>query len=234
MTSTATRSVSRSALVRIALLALALVIVIVLGYRLHWFDLQRIVALVGNLRAGHNTLTAGAIFIVAAAAAIAIGFPALPFTVASGAIFGHLLGSALSWSAAVAGSLIGYFIARSVGRETTRRWLTRKTASAGITQSTNFLTLLRIRLVPFVPLSVVNYAAGLARMRVRTFLTATAFGIAPVTLLFAFFADRLTQGFHDAKADAYRSVALASVALIVLSLVPTMLRWHKRVPNERP
>jgi uncharacterized membrane protein YdjX (TVP38/TMEM64 family) len=228
MTSPTIRSVSRSALFRIALLALALVIVIVLGYRLHWFDLQRITALVGDLRAGHNALTAGAIFIAASAAAIAIGFPALPFTVASGAIFGHLLGSALAWSGAVCGSLTGYLIARFVGRETTRRWLTRKTASAGITQATDFLTLLRIRLVPFVPLSVVNYAAGLARTRVRTFLAATALGIVPVTVLFAYFADRLVQGFHDAKADAYRGLALASGALILLSLVPTMLRWHKR------
>jgi len=172
--------------------------------------------------------TASAIFIAAAAAAIAIGFPALPFTIASGAIFGHLLGSALSWLGAVGGSFVGYLIARSVGRETTRRWLTRKTASAGITQSTDFLTLLRIRLVPFVPLSVVNYAAGLAHTRVRTFLSATALGIVPVTLLFAYFADRLVRGFHDAKADAYRNVALASLALIVLSLVPAMLRWRKR------
>ena len=228
MPSTTTRSVSRSALLRIALLAAALLIVIVLGYRLHWFDLQRITARVADLRAGHNTLTAGAIFIVAAAAAIAIGFPALPFTVASGAIFGHLLGYALSWSAAIVGSIVGYLIARSVGRETTRRWLTRKTASAGISQSTDFLTLVRIRLVPFVPLSVVNYAAGLARTRVKTFLAATALGIVPVTLLFAYFADRLVRGFQGAKADAYRSVALASVALIVLSLVPAVLRRSKR------
>lgn len=234
MTSTS-RSVSRSALLRISLLAVALAVVIVLGYRLHWFDLRRITALVGDLRAGHNTLTAGAIFIAASAAAIAIGFPALPFTVASGAIFGHLLGSALAWTAAVAGSLTGYLIARSVGRETTRRWLTRRTASAGISQATSFLTLLRIRLLPFVPLSVVNYAAGLARTRVRTFLGATALGIVPVTVLFAYFADRLVQGFHDAKADAYRSLVLASLALIGLSLVPAVARWHKRrVPNEQP
>lgn len=228
MSDTPQKSTKRRALWRIIPLALAVISLSVIGYRLHWFDLQRITAQVADLRAGHNALTAGVIFIAVYAAGVAVGFPALPFTVAGGAIFGHLLGSTLSWMGALLGSMAGYLIARSVGRETTRRWIMSKTASAGITQSTGFLTLMRIRLVPFVPLSVVNYAAGLAHTRVKTFLSATALGIVPVTLLFAYFADRLVRGFHDAKADAYRTLAIASVALIVLSLVPAIIRWGER------
>ena len=228
------RSISRAALWRVALLAVALAIVSILGYRLGWFDLQRITALVARLRSGNDIPTAGAIFLAIYALAIAIGFPALPFTVAGGAIFGHLLGAALSWTGAVIGSLLGYLIARSIGRESARRWLMKKSRGAALTKSTSFLALMRIRLVPFVPLSVVNYAAGLAHMRVSTFVAATAAGIIPVTLLFAYFADSLVRGLHDAKTDAYRNVAIACGALIALSLAPMLLRWWAKRQGRAP
>src|SRR5204863_477098 len=117
---------------------------------------------IARLQGGHNLLTVAVIFFVACALTTSIGFPALPFTVAGGAIFGHLLGATLSWGAALIGTMLGYALARFVGRETARRWLAKRAVGAALTQSTGFLTLLRLRLVPVIPLSVVNVAAGLA------------------------------------------------------------------------
>ena len=215
---------ARSALWRIVSLAVALVAVGIVGYRLHWLDPERIAVLLERLRAGSNSLAAGATFVAIYALAISVGFPALPFTVAGGAIFGHLLGSSLSWIGAVAGSMLGYLIARTIGRESARRWLSRKVGAANLTESTTFFTLLRVRLVPVVPLSVVNFAAGLAKTHFWIFVAATAIGIVPVTVVFAYFADSLVLGLHGAKGDAYRSVAIACGALILLSLVPVLVR----------
>jgi uncharacterized membrane protein YdjX (TVP38/TMEM64 family) len=91
-------------------------------------------------------------------------------------------------------------------------------------ESTSFLTLLRLRLVPIVPLSVVNFAAGLARMKFRTYVAATAIGILPPLVVFTWFADSLVLGISGAKAQAYRQLVWATAILLVLSLAPMLFR----------
>ena len=218
----------RTAIRRIVGLLIVLVALSVLGYKLGWFDLGRVTAVVERLRRRENAATTGAIFFVVYAVATAIGFPALPLTVAGGAIFGHLLGATLSWAGAVTGSILGYFLAGGVGREAARRWITRSSIGESLTESTSFFTLLRIRLLPFVPLSIVNFAAGLARMHIGAFVAATAIGIIPATAVFAYFADSLVQGLAGARTDAYRNIAIASGVLILLSLMPILIRrWDR-------
>jgi uncharacterized membrane protein YdjX (TVP38/TMEM64 family) len=95
---------------------------------------------------------------------------------------------------------------------------------AALTQSTSFVTLLRLRLIPVIPLSVVNFAAGLARTRFGVCVAATAIGILPATAVFAYFADSLVRGLQGAKTHAYSGVALACSVLMIMSLLPMALR----------
>src|SRR3954469_11820479 len=83
----------RSALIRIASLGLVILVLSLLAYRLGWFDVRHATATIKRLEAGRNTITVAVAFCVAYALLTALGFPALPFTVAGGAIFGHLLGT---------------------------------------------------------------------------------------------------------------------------------------------
>lgn len=214
----------RVVLLRIAALGAIIVALSLLAYKMGWFDLRRVTATLASLQTGRNTFTVAVIFFVLFAVTTAVGFPALPFTVAAGAIFGHLIGSALSWVAAVVGTMLGYALARGVGRETARRWIARKQVGAALTQSTSFLTLLRLRLVPVIPLSVVNFAAGLARTRFRAYVAATAIGILPATVVFAYFADSLVRGLQGARTHAYWDVAIASGLLLLVSLFPVIAR----------
>src|SRR4051812_14250361 len=91
----------RTALLRVASLGAVIVVLTLVAYKLGLFDLRHATATIERLQSGRNTLIVGVAFFVVYALTTAIGFPALPFTVAGGAIFGHLLGSALSWSAAL-------------------------------------------------------------------------------------------------------------------------------------
>jgi uncharacterized membrane protein YdjX (TVP38/TMEM64 family) len=225
---------TRNALLRIVPLVLLLVAASVVAYHQGWFDFERVTTLLSRLRGGRSNWPAAGVFAAIAATAIAIGLPALPFTVAAGALFGVVLGSFLAWAGALSGSMLGYVIARKVGRDSARRWIARKAGAAALTESTTFLALLRIRLVPLVPLSVVNFAAGLSHTHFTRFVAATAVGILPVTLVFVYFADNLVEGLHGAKSQAYRSVAIASGSLIVLSLVPLLIRWRARRAAPRP
>ncbi|HEY7233967.1 MAG TPA: VTT domain-containing protein [Gemmatimonadaceae bacterium] len=210
--------------VRIASLAILIVALTALAYRLGWFDLYYATTMIEQLQSGRNLVAVAVIFFIVFATVTALGFPALPFTVAGGAMFGHLLGSVLSWAAAVVGTMLGYALARGVGREAARRWLVKRSVGAALTKSTSFVTLLRLRLIPVIPLSVVNFAAGLARTRFGVYVAATAIGIFPATVVFAYFADSLVHGLEGARAHAYWDVAIACGILLLISLLPLVAR----------
>lgn len=218
----------RAALMRIGALAALFAALTAVGYRFGWFDARRVIATIQHLQSGRNQLSVGIGFLVFAALATAIGFPALPFTIAGGALFGHFVGSALSWAAALAGTILGYWLARGVGRDAARRWLAKRRVGEALTESASFQTLLYLRLVPVVPLSVVNFTAGLARARFGSYVIATAIGILPATIVFAYFADSLVRGLEGARTHAYGDIAIASTLLLALSLVPLAAkRWRR-------
>lgn len=218
----------RTALLRIAILGLTIVALSLVAYKLGWFDVRRATATIARLQTGRNIVTVAVIFFILYASTTAVGFPALPFTVAGGAIFGHLLGSAVSWVSSIVGMMLGYALARGVGRETARRWISKRPVGAALTRSTSFLTLLRLRLVPVIPLSVVNFAAGLAKTRFDVYVAASALGSLPATVVFAYFADSLVRGLQGARTHAYWDVAIASALLMLLSLVPVVANRMKR------
>ena len=227
-TGASNRRTRRTVMIRIAALAALIVVLTIVAYLLGWFDLERATGTIERLQRGRNTLAVAVIFFALYSAMTAIGFPALPFTVAGGAIFGHVYGSLLSWAAAIVGCLLGYLIARGVGRESARRWIAKRSVGAALTQSTSFLTLLRLRLVPVIPLSVVNFAAGLARTRLAAYVAATAIGVLPATVVFAYFADSLMQGLRGARTHAYWDVAIASGGLMAMSLLPLIAKRLRR------
>jgi len=214
----------RIVIVRIAGLAALIVVLTIAGYVLGWFDLARMTRTIERLQGGKDAVTIAVIFFVLYSALTAIGFPALPFTVAGGAIFGHVRGTLLSWAAATVGTMLGYLLARGVGRETARRWIAKRKVGAALTQSTSFVTLLRLRLVPVIPLSVVNFASGLARTRFGVYVAASAIGILPATIVFTYFADSLMRGLQGARTHAYWDVAIASAVLMAMSLLPLLVK----------
>ena len=214
----------RTVMIRIAALGALIVVLTVAGYVLGWFDLARVTRTIERLQGGKDAVTIAVIFFLLFSVLTAIGFPALPFTVAGGAIFGHVRGTLLSWTAATVGTVLGYLLARGVGRETARRWIAKRKVGAALTESTSFLTLLRLRLVPVIPLSVVNFASGLARTRFGVYVAATAIGVLPATIVFTYFADSLMRGLQGARTHAYWDVAIASAVLMAMSLLPVIVK----------
>lgn len=218
----------RIVLLRIAALGALILVLTVTGYALGWFDLARVTRTIEGLQSGKNALGVAVIFFALYASLTGIGFPALPFTVAGGAIFGHLRGTLLSWAAAIIGMMLGYLLARGVGRETARRWIAKRKVGAALTQSTSFLTLLRLRLIPVIPLSVVNFASGIARTRFGVYVAASAIGVLPATIVFTYFADSLMRGLQGARTHAYWDVAIASGVLMAMSLLPLLAKRLRR------
>ena len=156
--------------------------------------------------------------------------PSLPFTVVAGVLFGTALGSTFAWVGEMVSAAAGYWIAITIGHDVVARWLSRyKRARAAIEDARDFEGILRLRLIPVLPLGTVNFVCGLARSPFGRYMVATAIGVVPSTIIYTYFADSLLERVGQGQAEAMRSVIIASALLIVLSLTPRwMNRWRRR------
>ena len=119
---------------------------------------------------------------------VAAPLPAFVITFANGMIFGALWGGLLSWSSAMLGAALCYYIAKSMGRPAVEK-LVSKTAVDWTDQFFDRYgkhSVLLARLLPIVSFDLVSYGAGLTSMRFWGFWIATGIGQAPATILYSY------------------------------------------------
>lgn len=225
---------TRAALIRIGALALVLIVAGSIGYKLGWFDYRHTLEHVTRLKQSHSYVTFIVAFVIVYAFATSLGIPGMPFTVAGGALFGTLLGSAVSWIGAMIGATVGYWTARTVGHDIVLRWLQRyERVENAVAEARGFDGMLRLRLIPVLPLGTVNFVGGLARVPFPAYLVATALGVIPSTLIYTYFADSLLEGIGNSRSHALLSLIVASTLLIALSLAPRFVNRQKRKTATR-
>jgi uncharacterized membrane protein YdjX (TVP38/TMEM64 family) len=119
-------------------------------------------------------------FVLVSAALTVCLFPGPLLAGAAGLLFGTWAGFPLSLCAAVLGACAAFGIARSVAGEAVAGvGGPRVLALCDAIGRRGFVAVLYARIVPGVPYSLVNYAAGLAPVRLAAFAGATALGAAP-------------------------------------------------------
>ena len=127
---------------------------------------------------------------------VAAPLPAFLLTLANANLFGWWQGAILSWSSAMAGAAVCFFIARILGRDAAERL----TSKAGIAQIDTFFekygrnTILICRLLPFISFDIVSYAAGLTSLSFGSFFLATGIGQLPATIVYSYVGGMLTGG----------------------------------------
>jgi uncharacterized membrane protein YdjX (TVP38/TMEM64 family) len=216
---------TRSALVRLGGLVLILAGTTLVGYKFGWFDYRHTLEHIERLRRMHGFALFALSYVLIFGIGSAVGLPGLPFIVAAGVLFGTFVGSVLAWFGAMLGSFVGYLIARTVGHDIVVRWVRRfKRVDAAVAEARDFGGMLRLRLLPVLPLGIVNFVGGLARSPFPAYIAATAIGIVPSTVIYAYFADSLLEGASSGHANAIWSVIVASILLFGLSLAPKFLR----------
>ena len=146
--------------------------------------------------------------------AILAPLPAFLITFANAALFGWVYGALMSWSSAMVGALLCFYIAKFLGREVVEK-LTSKIALKSVDaffEKHGVYAILIARLLPFISFDIVSYAAGLTRMSLRSFLIATGLGQLPATLIYSYAGEMLTGG---AKTFVYGLLILFSVSVLV-------------------
>ena len=150
--------------------------------------------------------------------------PAFLITFANAGLFGWVKGAILSWSSAMAGAILCFFIARWYGRNTVEKLTSRKAlqnVDEFFDQYGNYAVLIA-RLLPFVSFDIVSYAAGLTSMRFWPFFWATGLGQLPATLIYSYVGGMLTG-----------DVRLFVTGLLVLFSLSVLFAWIKRWQNTR-
>jgi uncharacterized membrane protein YdjX (TVP38/TMEM64 family) len=178
-----------------------------------------------TIRDARDVPFAAAIFVAAYITVTTIGLPALPLTLAGGAIFGVGAGIALTWLGATLGATGAFLLARALGGDALRQLLGARAGTLDrLLGDGAFLTILRLRLIPVVPFNALNFGAGLAGVRLTHYVAATAIGILPGTSVYTYFADALLAGTDGARQSAFVRVAIAGALLLALSYAPALAK----------
>ena len=144
----------------------------------------------------YGTYAAAVSFLLMILQSVAAPLPAFLITFANANLFGWWKGAILSWTSAMAGAAVCFWIARILGRDVVERL----TSKAGLEQIDEFfdkhgrLSILIARLLPFISFDIVSYAAGLTSMSFGGFLVATGLGQLPATLVYSYVGGMLTGG----------------------------------------
>ncbi len=166
--------------------------------------LRRDVAALGPL--------APAVFVLLYAGATLLPLPKNVITAVAGLAFGLVDGVLLVLPGAVLGALAAFGLGRWLGRDAVERLTgTRVARVDALLARRGFVAILVSRLVPVLPFTGINYAAGLTAIRLRDFVLGTAIGIVPGTVAY------VALGAYGTSPTSWPFVA-AVLALLVLSL----------------
>jgi uncharacterized membrane protein YdjX (TVP38/TMEM64 family) len=172
---------------------------------------------------------AALIFVAIYAVAVALSVPgALVLTITGGFLFGPVLGSAYAVIGGTLGAVALFLLVRAGFGEAmrSRAGSTVERLRRGFAENA-LGYLLFLRLLPIFPFWLVNLAAALLAVPLRTFVIATAIGIIPGSIVYASFGSGL-----GSLLDAGKPIDLGSVltpeivlplaALALLALAPAL------------
>ena len=150
--------------------------------------------------------------------------PAFLITLSNAAIFGWALGALLSWSSAMVGAGLCFFIARILGRDVVEKLTSKKALDTtdAFFERYGKHTIIVCRLLPFISFDLISYAAGLTSIRFWSFWVATGIGQLPVTLVYSYFGQNLSSGGK-----------IIFITLLMMFALSIIIYIFKKIYNKR-
>lgn len=171
------------------------------------------------------------IFVAVYCVQTALSLPgATILTLTGGFLFGTVLGTLYVNVAATSGATLAFLAARYLFRDTVERRFGAKIESIQHGFARNPVSyLLTLRLIPLFPFFLVNLASGLTRIRLSSYVAATAIGILPGSAVYAN-AGRQLGAIDSVRDVASPGVVEAFVLLGLLALVPVLYQRLRTPP----
>ena len=172
-------------------------------------------------------------FLAAHIVVTVVPIPRTAFTLAAGLLFGPVLGVAIAVVASSVSAVIAVLLIRAAGWQLNR--LVRHRAIVRVDKrlrERGWLAILSLRLIPLVPFSVINYAAGASRVRVLPFTMATVAGLLPGTAAVVILGDALAG--HPSPLLILVSLCTSALGLVGLVVeLRHYRRQHHRAPGSQ-
>src|SRR5260370_24314593 len=116
-------------------------------------------------------------------------FPASLLTLAAGFLYGPLWGTLLVAPPRVVASPVAFLLGRWVARDWIKRRIEQSARFSAVDSAVGangFKVVFLLRLSPIFPFTLLNYALGLTRVRLRDFVLASFLGMLPGTFLYVY------------------------------------------------
>ena len=143
--------------------------------------------------------------------------PSIALFIAGGLAFGPLLGPLYASIGAGMGGTVGFWIARKMGHDYVKSKLKFGKESLETTRF-NFSVIFLLSLIPVMPVTVINYGAGLSPIAFKRYLLAHVLGLAPRAYAYGFFGSTLLE----IGTPRFR------VALLILILMTLVTLYFRR------
>lgn len=166
------------------------------------------------------------VFVLLYVVAVVAMLPGSALTLAAGALFGSVVGTAVVSVGATLGAGAAFLVSRYFARDAAANWLGKNEKFRKLDQLTEkhgAIIVALTRLVPVFPFSLLNYGFGLTRVPFRTYLFWSWLCMLPGTLLYVVGADAVTKGIAQGKVP-WPLVGGAAIAAIILTLLVRMAR----------
>jgi uncharacterized membrane protein YdjX (TVP38/TMEM64 family) len=214
------------------LLALAAGFLLALAWRwtplYEWLDPSPLIVLAERLQ---QSAAAPLLTLAAFVAAVLLAVPLTLMVVVTVLVFGPWLGYAYSLPGALAGATAAYAVGRLLGRSSLRQLAGSRFGRLvqGLDRR-GALTLAMVRVIPVAPFTLLNLAAGAARIRLRDFLLGTLLGLAPGMFAVVLLTNLARNGVLSPGAGTL--LALAMVAALVGLAAYQLGKWLMRSAQQ--
>lgn len=157
---------------------------------------------------------------ISALAIVVSPIPGTPLTIAAGAIWGPIPAGIYAAIGIFTGSMLAYGIGRTLGRSTVQA-LTGKSIHLSNHRGEVYLGWLMFisHLLPVLPFDLLSYGAGISRLSLPVYISATLLGTIPGTFLLTYAGSTLKLGVEFA-------IAVLAVLLLLLIVLPWGVQRH--------
>ena len=166
----------------------------------------------------HRLGLIGSVLIMTVAALTA--FPAELPAIACGAMYGVTFGFAVTWVSAMIGASVAFWVGRYVHPSFLKSLVGERiftTIRKRSNEKTGIMTLFLVRLIPWFPFFLVNFASGMSSMRYTSYLLATGAGIIPGALV----SNAIGAGL------LFTNAVIVLIALSIFMLLVFLLRIYR-------
>ena len=196
-----------------------------------YFTEERMIELLESLRSSWWTPLA---LVAAYAVIVPFGFiPVSPLVVGGGFVFGPLWGSIYNIAGLLTGGVIGYWVARILGRDFIVQIAGPKLKKAEkVFERQGFWPLVQARFLP-IPFAFIGFAAALAGTGAVRFMITTVIGVLPVTVVHTYFAPKLLRDPDPVTGMIYLGIMVVFNIIVGWPAIRERLRRRARLKELR-